>query len=553
MIQLSFSWALRGLLLFGSLSSMVAWADAQASSVRDWSQKHAATPLAQAYRAQNLRPFWLQQGKPSSQAEALVDALTHADLRGLDPADYDAARLSDWLTRLRDGQANDAEAFDVALSDAVLRFADHLHRGRIDLASTGLNIQLTRKKPLDAEQWLPLLALSVEPLARLESLEPNTQAYRHLKQALLRYGEQARQTAPLPPLVLDRKRVDPGETFDAAPVLRAHLRELGYLDPPADAAEVETLAYDDAAVTAVRAFQRNEGLEADGVLGGQTVRRLNLTPSERLNQLRLGLERLRWLPSAQDGPYIVVNIPSFRLYAFEGGVPDLANPAVGMDVIVGQAMNDHHTPVFHADMAYVVFNPHWNVPYNIAHKELLPLIQRDPSYLSRHNMEIISEPAPVVEDIEEDGEEGAVQTASNSDGASGIATGRWRIRQRPGPDNSLGPIKFVFPNLNSVYLHGTPMQRLFQRSRRDFSHGCIRVADPAGLAEFVLKHERGWDRKHIENAVASKQTLTVNLSKSIPVYIFYTTAVADADGRARFLPDIYGQDATLLKLLNQKS
>lgn len=513
-------------------------ATAQEGVLRNWQQRNPTLPVTQAYGAHGLQPFWLQQGVPTPQAEAMVSILVRAAERGLEPGDYDAARLVDWLGRLRSGQTGDGEGFDLALSIATLRFADHLHRGRINIATPDLGIQLARKKPLDAVQWLPLLSQSADPAARLDELEPGTVVYRALKDALHHYREQAQRSVLAPPIVLDQKSLKPGDSAEQVPFVRARLRTLGYLDSTA----AEDLLYDPAMAEAVRRFQSDAGLEPDGAVGVQTLRQLNVTPMERVNQLRLGLERLRWLPSAWEGPFIIVNIPSFRLYAFEGGAPDLARPAIAMDVIVGQALGDHHTPVFHADMAYVVFHPHWNVPYSIARKELLPLIQRDPTYLARHDMEIVGAASPEEDDGSPDSE----------DSLGMLSSGRWRLRQRPGPGNSLGPIKFVFPNMNSVYLHGTPLQRLFQRARRDFSHGCIRVADPTGLAEFVLKREKGWDRQRIETGLAGSKSMTVSLSKPIPVYILYTTVVAIGDGKPRFLPDIYGQDATLLKRLNQE-
>ncbi|WP_054773972.1 L,D-transpeptidase family protein [Methylogaea oryzae] len=275
------------------------------------------------------------------------------------------------------------------------------------------------------------------------------------------------------------------------------------------------------------------------MVGGQTLLQLNMTPANRLDQLRLGMERLRWLPDKHDGTFLVVNVPSFRLYGFSTGSPNLAKPDIGMNVIVGQAIDTRNTPVFQADMLYLVFRPYWNVPYSIARKELVPLIERDGGYIEKNDMEIV--------DAYGAAEGGALEASAEN--IEAVYGGKLRLRQRPGAKNALGPIKFVFPNMNSVYLHGTPQQRLFLRTRRDFSHGCIRVEDPASLAEFVLKKQDGWDKERIESSMKGDKSFTLRLGAAVPVYIFYTTALADEQGQVQFYPDIYGQDTKLLKLL----
>ncbi|HEU4699662.1 MAG TPA: L,D-transpeptidase family protein [Gemmatimonadales bacterium] len=251
----------------------------------------------------------------------------------------------------------------------------------------------------------------------------------------------------------------------------------------------------------------------------------------RVRQLELALERLRWLPPIGRQRFIVVNIPAFELFAFDstGGA---GLPALQMPVIVGRALNTR-TPMLLQAMRYIDFRPYWNVPRSILVKEILPALRKNANYLRRNDMEVVGARDRVL---------GDTPTPAV---LQGLERGELRVRQRPGPANSLGLAKFVFPNAADVYLHGTPNPGLFARTRRDFSHGCVRVFDPAGLAEWVLRDQPGWSRARIDSAMAGKTTTRVLLSKPMPVVVFYTTAVVWPDGRTVFYPDIYGHDATL--------
>lgn len=511
-------------------------------SLRQVLGKSANDPLAfslrRLYQTHNFQPLWSHAGSPSAQALALVDVIAHADSHGLNPDDYDGSQLQDWLAHVNTAQSSADEAwsvFDVALSRALMRFADHLYRGRIAHAALSpLGIDIPVKAPLNFVRLLDELSQAADPGQTLARLEPDTEVYRALKAALPQYQALAKRPR-LMPLTLG-KSLHPGEAREHVPVLRDLLQLYGYtVDEPAP---VAADLYDDALAEAVRHFQAQHGIEPDAIVGGQTLLQLNITPSARVEQIRLGLERLRWLPEQYNSAYLIVNVPSFRLYGFTSGAPDLSQPDIGMDVIVGQAIDTHNTPIFHADMQSIVFRPYWNVPYNIAHTELLPLIEKTSDYMAKNDMEVISN-----DGISADSDPSQAMLDA-------VDAGQFRLRQRPGPKNALGPIKFVFPNMNSVYMHGTPKQQLFQRARRDLSHGCIRLSDPASLAEFVLKKEHGWDRQRIESAMQGDKSFSVRLSRNIPVYIFYTTALADEQGQVLFYPDIYGQDAALLKLLN---
>ncbi len=286
-------------------------------------------------------------------------------------------------------------------------------------------------------------------------------------------------------------------------------------------------------VEGVKRFQRRHGLEPDGALGNRTLAVLRIPAADRVRQIELALERLRWLPHLGEERLVVLNIPMFRLWAWDS-MPSAVAPSFSMDVIVGRAL-DTQTPVFVEEMREVIFRPYWNVPRSILRNEILPMVERDPDYLGQHDMEIVRGPG-------DDARPVPVTAESIADLGQGVL----RVRQRPGPRNSLGLIKFVFPNEENVYMHGTPAQELFSRRRRDFSHGCVRVQDPVALAEWVLEDRPEWNRDRILAAMAGSQSLHVKLTRPVRVILFYTTAaVMPEDGTIRFAEDIYRHDVRL--------
>jgi murein L,D-transpeptidase YcbB/YkuD len=261
--------------------------------------------------------------------------------------------------------------------------------------------------------------------------------------------------------------------------------------------------------------------------------------AQRVRQIELTLERWRWLPDRAPSRYVVVNIPGFRLYTFEDD-STARHPVLAMNVIVGQAEGRHDTPVFTATMREVVFRPYWDVPPRIARTELVPLFRRRPEYFVNEGFEIVRPGAS---------EAKAPTLAPTSRNLTRVAAGELRVRQRPGPTNALGFAKFVFPNRYHVYLHGTPAQSLFAHTRRDYSHGCIRVEQPNDLAEFVLRGQDPWDRATIDSAAHGSRTLHVPIARPLPVFVLYATAVADGDGAVSFYPDLYRHDARLERAL----
>jgi L,D-transpeptidase YcbB len=304
-------------------------------------------------------------------------------------------------------------------------------------------------------------------------------------------------------------------------------------DLPANAAVPKAgTTYDAALVDAVKNFQRRHGRDPDGRIGARTLADLNVPLSRRVQQMQLALERWRWMPEDYQKAPIIVNIPEFRLRAYDKDF----NVAVTMNVVVGNSFG-HDTPVFADAMAQVVFRPYWAVPLSIVRSSLIPHILKSPAYLSKNGFEIV------------DARQKAVGGGTVRNAVSQLRAGKLFIRQVPGPQNSLGLLLFLFPNSYSVYMHDTPATEAFAKSRRDFSHGCIRLEKPAELAAWVLRDNPGWNAERIHDAMNGSATQKIDLAHPIPVLLVYLTAVVLEDGLVHFFDDIYGHDKALQEAL----
>lgn len=490
--------------------------------------------LVQAYAARDYAPLWIDGARATPQALGLLHALKTAQTRGLSRGDYEAGTNAARLGELRSSPAQAAQ-FDLALSIVAVRFVSDLHFGRATPQEVGFHLEVPPTR-LDLAEVLGKLAVTASVKTMLDAVEPPFVHYRLLRDALPRYRELALDTDlhQLPPF--EGRSLKPGESYAGAARLRRLLAALG--DLPADQALKPELVFGPELVAAVERFQRRHGLTVDGVIGGSTFAELTRPIAARLRQIELTLERWRWLPHFKEPP-IVVNIPQFRLFAFHTPV-DREAEIVEMDVIVGRSFARSRTPVFTEEIRQVVFRPYWDVPYSITTREMLPAIRHNPGYFARNNLEIVRGPG-----------DDAVPVPVTPENIDALATGSLRLRQRPGPGNALGLVKFMLPNAFNVYLHSTPAHELFGESRRDFSHGCIRVRDPVGLAEHVFHDQpEPWSRERIELAMLDgPDSQRVTLARPVRVFVVYGTAVATEAGEVQFFDDIYGHDRRLEALL----
>jgi murein L,D-transpeptidase YcbB/YkuD len=470
---------------------------AQATSSRPYDDRDW---LARFYGPTQKTPAW-----QPAQAKAAVALLQGASEHGLRPQDY---AVDSALPEERDS----------ALTRAMLHYLADLHEGRI--ASEYHTGQHHSFDPV--EELRGALAKNSLPAA-VAAAEPNIPIYKHVKATLAHYRTLAATPQPALPPVAGGK-LEAGGSYAGIAALRAKLVYLGDLDPNAPRAQ----GYSPELVQAVKRFQARHGLEADGIIGRGTLEAMNVPLERRVRQLELTLERLRWLPDFAPGRVIAVNLPSFRLWAFD---TSQELPLLAMNVIVGQSAKTQ-TPLFIGTLRYVEFNPYWNVPRSIERDEILPKLAKNPAYLEQNDMELVGAGEPTQE--------------VNAATIEALKAAKLRVRQRPGPKNALGAVKFAMPNADNIYLHSTSARELFKRTRRDLSHGCIRVEDPAALARFVLPN---WEAGAIDTALAPGPMQIAKLPATIPVVLFYTTAIGGPDGKAYFAEDIYKRDAVLEEAL----
>jgi murein L,D-transpeptidase YcbB/YkuD len=366
----------------------------------------------------------------------------------------------------------------------------------------------------------------------LAQVEPPYPGYQRTIRALQTYMALANKDEgeQLPPV---KKAIMPGEVYAGLPRLTRLLSLMGDLPSGANL-PADGSTYGGPLVDAVKNYQHRLGRDPSGRIDTQTVADLNVPLSRRVRQMQLTLERWRWMPDSYQNSSIIANIPEFRLRAYDKDF----KIAVTMNVVVGKAYGGHDTPVFNDTMEYVIFRPYWEVPYSITKNEMIPHIVRDPDYLAQKGFEVVDSQQNVV----------AAGTVA-PEVLSQLRAGKLFIRQKPGPKNALGLAKFIFPNSYNVYMHDTPSTEFFAKSRRDFSHGCIRLEKPADLAAWVLRDDPGWTPDRIRAAMNGDKSQQVNLAHPIPVLILYATVIVLDDGVVHFYDDIYGHDAALEKVL----
>ena len=502
-----------------AIAQQLAQAPAWASDAMAW----RATRLA--YARNDGERLWLGAAHPTRQAEALTATLAAAADDALDPSRYDvSAALATvpahgvWPLRRYDVRAA-AEA-DVRITYAAVRYVHDLAYGVVPRGALGRDWLAASNDNAAAATARVVQAAARGDAARvLHKAAPRHAQYARLRVALahLRAVDAAGGWLPVP----ETLKVKAGESDAGIASVRARLVADGELP---QASTGTTL--DEPLQEALKRVQRRHGLTDDGVPGSATLAALNVPAADRVREVELAMERWRWLPRDLGDRHVLVNIPAFELMGRDHGRTTLA-----MRVVTGQRSTP--TPTFSDTMETVVFSPFWHVPPSILANEVRPALQKDPGYLAGKNMELVRNGETV--------DPWSVDLDDKS----------LRVRQRPGAGNALGQVKFLFPNRFDVYLHDTPSRSLFARNARALSHGCVRVAEPQALAEWVLAGQAPWTTDAIVTAMGAGNERHVALENDIPVHIVYQTAWVDDDGSLRFLPDVYSRDATQLALLPQ--
>ena len=465
------------------------------------------------YGERHFEPIWLTEDKAgkvifSPAAGKIIDLFENAAAEGLDPSDYLTPSIArDRLT----GDGIALATLETAFSAATMRYADHLHNGRIDPQSISTLLDIKRK-PIDEASLLEQLAGSDNPAAILSGLEPRHPEFLALKAALATF-EQTSAARPTP--ISDGPVLRPGNSDARLPAIRDRL----------ELAASTSQLYDELTVDAVRSFQEGQGLEVDGIIGPATVAALNGGAATRREDIIANMERWRWMPSELGQFRVFVNIPEFRLWIERNGQPEYTTR-----VVVGTTKNQ--TPIFSDNIRHLVVNPYWNVPSSILRGEIAPAVLANPGYTDSHNMDLLYNGSPV---------------SPWSVDWSQVSSSNFpfRVRQRPGAGNALGQIKFLFPNKHDVYLHDTPSKSLFSRSYRAFSHGCVRVQDPMAFADALMANEPNISRASLEAMFGSSERW-VNPEAQIPVHLAYFTLRVDTDGTIRSYGDVYGHHEKLI-------
>ncbi|WP_043396028.1 L,D-transpeptidase family protein [Archangium violaceum] len=538
--------------------------------------EEASEALLRFYEARGFQPAWFSQdGSVRPQVDQYLAALCEAPVEGLWPERYHRSALDEAVRRLTLGGAPEGAwvEVEVRLTSSFLTYASHLLTGQVSPRRFAW-----RTKPpgdVDLATVLEGALVSGDLAGALRELSPSHEGFVRLREALVRYRALAAEGGW--PLVPEGGLLQRGMRGPRVAVLRERLRATGDLPPapeerllhpgapavgvvpvteeliraslegeapvpagvgvatgegPGEVLPAPEEFFDAELEEAVRAFQRRLGLEVDGLVGRNTLRALRVPVEERIAQMRVNLERWRWVPRSLGVRYVVVNLPAFELEAVEQG-----RPVLKMRTIIGT--RDWRTPIFMDEVEYLVLNPVWYLPSGISTREVLPRLQEDPGAAERMELTIYERATGALVDP------WAVDWNAVEAGAL-----PYRFEQSPGDTNPLGRVKFIFPNRFSVYLHDTPNPALFERTHRAFSHGCIRVEEPVRLADFMLRGHGGWTRESLAAAMeAGGEPRRVVLPAPVPVYLLYWTAFVDAEGRVQFRPDLYRRDPEVRRAL----
>lgn len=495
------------LIIFPSLSD--------GSMKNGFSIPQTASPDVIAFYEQiGEKPVWFFQGSLTKCGHIAVDTLKNAAVDGLNPHDYkDAVQVA-----LHPDNWVEAE---LLLTERFLEFIDHVRSGRIDPMRISRDIKFHSPKTHSVE--LLVEAIQETECKKLRNMTPSLPQYEHLKKILSDYREISKNTEEWPELS-SSKALKLGDRHPDVKILRQILNLYGDLNDD----EATSVEFDEEVDEALRQFQKRHTLEADGVMGGKTKDALNRPIDDLIHKVIINMERLRWLPDDLGDKHIIVNVAGYEVQAYENSEAKLTIPA-----IVGRP--SRRTPLFYATLKNIVLNPSWGVPYNILVHDKIPKIINDPDYVRRSGFTVTDDSGNVINPYEADWE---------SEGT------HYHLRQRPGRHNALGQLKFNIENPYTIYLHGTPDEKLFKKTARAFSSGCIRVKTPVKLAAWVLNNDEKWSADDIQKSIDKGGTQSVNSTEAIPVFFTYQTVWLGEDDRVYISDDPYRMDPKMEKVLN---
>jgi murein L,D-transpeptidase YcbB/YkuD len=506
-----------------------------------------ASELTSSAYAEEIRAFyaergylevWLFNGSLSKEGKVLLAQIEESKYDGLLPSDYHLEEIYELSSheekrnkKFRDLSSEEKIRLELLMTAGFFNLAHDLEKGKVDPSELDSSWKFEEKEGrVDYTALLKEIADGASVDKAFEKLYPSSSLYARGREAIKElYEIQKKDT-----LAWDFEPVEGaikvGERHPAIPTLRKRLIFWGFLEPYE--AKDPTL-FDSIFFTGLQSYQQSNGMKPDGVIGSLVAEALNKSPQDLIDIAAVNMERLRWLPETDwNQEMVLVNIANYQLDYMQK-----SDTLFSAKVIVGKEYNE--SPAFTAPMSYIVFSPYWNIPSSITKEEIVPAVKKNKAYLAEKNMEVVNQSGEPINarevdwDLEEDGEL------------------PYRVRQKPGGDNSLGLVKFMFPNEYNIYIHDTPARSLFQKESRALSHGCIRIQNPDQFAKILLD-DKSWTDEKIQEAMNQEEEEIVQLKRKIPVILLYMTFWADKDGKSNFRSDVYDRDAALLKALRSK-
>jgi murein L,D-transpeptidase YcbB/YkuD len=478
------------------------------------------------YKNADYNPLW----EVAKNRNDLISVLDDSYFEGLNPKDYHIDFIKQHDKELENGTSisdeNSAIA-DIVMTDALLTYAHHMIQGKVDPTKLDPNWNYSHRPLPDSVEFRVMHVLETQSLKEgVKNIRPELRMYQELRFWFAKYDSVQKADGDIKQIQYPGKPLRLGDSSEVVGELKMHLSNYANT-----LSLTHENVFDEELEITIKQFQAHHGLDDDGIAGKNTFEILNLSISDRMDIMRVNMERCRWLNNDLPEEFVLVNIADYHLYLFR-------NRQIDYDCRVVVGKEHHETPVFTSDIKYVVFNPTWTVPYSIASKEILPKLKRDPQYLQDRNMTLLRGDKVI--------DPSTIDFSQYSRGNFPFT-----IRQEPGPNNALGIVKFMFPNKYAVYLHDTPSKSYFGKSERAFSHGCVRVQNPLTLAEQLLG-KQGYDQDKIQEVLNTKKLTNVNLKKHMPVMIMYWTCYEDREeGKMYFYNDIYGRDKKILSELNE--